>query len=682
MESVGTRAYSFEGFTLDLRRGRLLCGNEEINLRNKSFELLKVLVESQGRLVGKEELVRAVWPDTFVGDDSLAQCLMEVRRALGDDSQHYIRTVPRRGYLFNVVVREHRPATENGRAEEASQASSAVPGATHVKQIETVKVVMGERSAISTDDSAAQGVTTEAVGPVGAAERRLRWHNFLTARARLPGILLVVLVGAAAVYLLLLRDSPPLVVPEIRSLAVLPLENLSGDPAQDYFADAMTDTLVTNLAKIEALRVVSRQSVMKYSQTRQIPSDIGRQLNVDALVGGTVLRSGGRVRITAQLIHVATNRYLWAESYERDLRDVLALQEEVARAIAGEVRVKLTPQDRAHLAKASTVNPEAFDYYLRGAALSVGGTDDESPAAIEMLEQAVVIDPSFAVAHAALAWACVSRLSYVAPEEQRELQTKAKTAVERAFALDPDLPEAYIARGYLLRSPSYGFDDEHAIQDYRRALALNPNLDQAHGQLGQAYLHIGLLDEGLLQVRKAAAVNPGHSWLFVIGQALFYQGNYEQALAVTLNAPPNAPVASQIAWALFQLGRKEEAWTKTREFIRDHPDDSGWMAATEALFFAAAGESRQAADRIKVAAKTKNFYYFHHIAYFIACAYAQMSKPEQAIQWLQQTVDTGFSCYPFFNRDSSLDPLRKDPRFAAFMERQRKQWEHYKATLG
>jgi TolB-like protein/DNA-binding winged helix-turn-helix (wHTH) protein/tetratricopeptide (TPR) repeat protein len=675
MEKGGIRGYSFEGFTLDLRRGCLLRGNEEMSLRNKCFELLKVLVESQGRLVGKEELVQAVWPHTFVGDDSLAQCLMEVRRALGDDSQHYIKTVPRRGYLFNVEVKEQRPATEKDGGEKASQAGSAMPGAIQA-QIESVRVVIGEGSAIGTNNSAAQ-----AADSVGAGERRLSQRNFLTARAKLAGILLAVLAGAAVVYGLLLRNSPTLVFPEIRSLAVLPLENLSGDPAQDYFADAMTDALITNLAKIEALQVVSRQSVMKYKQT--LSSDIARELKVDALVGGTVLRSGGRIRITAQLIHVATDRYLWAESYERDLRDVVALQGEVARAIAGEVRVKLTPQDRARLAKASAVNPEAFDYYLRGAALSVGGTDDESPAAIEMLEQAVVIDPSFAVAHAALAWACVNRLSYLAPEEQRELQTKAKTAVERAFALDPDLPEAYIARGYLLRSPSYGFDDEQAIQDYRRALALNPNLDQAHGQLGQAFLHIGLLDEGLLQVRKAAAVNPGHSWLFVIGQALFYQGNYEQALAVTLNAPPDAPVASQIAWALFQLGRKEEAWTKTREFIRDHPeDDSGWMAATEALFFAAAGESREAEDRIKVAAKTKNFVYFHHIAYFIACAYAQMGKPERAIRWLQQTVDTGFSCYPFFNRDSSLDPLRKDPRFAAFMEQQRKQWEHCKATLG
>ena len=230
MEKVGGSIYCFEGFTLDLRRGCLLRGDEEISLRSKSFELLKVLVESQGRLVGKEELVQAVWPHTFVGDDSLAQCVMEVRRALGDDSQHYIKTVPRRGYLFNVEVKEQRPATEKDGGEEASQAGSAMSGATYAEQIESVRGVIGGGSATGTNDTPAQDVTTEAAGLVGAAERRLRrpaGQQRVRMRQRLW------LVAAAAVLALALALSIVIIPwksrPAVEAPALLPSQ-LTANP--------------------------------------------------------------------------------------------------------------------------------------------------------------------------------------------------------------------------------------------------------------------------------------------------------------------------------------------------------------------------------------------------------------------------------------------------------------------
>ena len=179
---------------------------------------------------------------------------------------------------------------------------------------------------------------------------------------------------------------------EIKSIAVLPLDNLSGDPSQDYFADGLTDVLITDLAKIGGLRVISRQAVMKYKGTRRSPSDIARELKVDALVGGAVLRSGDRVRITAQLIHPATERHLWAESYDRDLGDVLGLQREMVRAIVGEIRVKLSASEQTHLAKALKVDPEAYLYYLRGKALDVRNNREDNLAAIELLERFIVPD--------------------------------------------------------------------------------------------------------------------------------------------------------------------------------------------------------------------------------------------------------------------------------------------------
>ena len=498
-------------------------------------------------------------------------------------------------------------------------------------------------------------------------------------------LVLALLVGVG-VWFYFLRPLAPGAPVRIQSLAVLPMENLSGDASQDYFADGMTDALITNLAKINELQVSSRPAVMQYKSANRAVAEISRALNVDAVVAGSVLRSGERVRISVQLIHAATNRNLWAESYERDLRDVLALQREVAGDIASEIRIKLSPEERAQLVSTGPVNPEAYDYYLRGRYYANRQNKEDNETAIVSLERAVELDPTFAAAHAELAQAYVWKLFLFAPQE-RQLEEKAFTATEKALSLDPNLAVAHLARGRLLWTPAKNFPHENAIREYRRALALNPDLDEARNQLAVVYVHIGAFDEALKESQQAIAINPNNSLAqFRIGEALLFQCKYEQALTALRKVPKEANralVGHQIVWALFNLGRKEEASAELEQFLKDYPEDNrGLFTSMQAVMAAVAGRERLAEEKIKSAIERgKGFGHFHHTEYYIACAYARMNKREQAIQWLESTAAEGFPCYPLFETDPNLSNLRQEPRFVAFMAKLRQQWEYYRTIL-
>ncbi|MCM3900973.1 MAG: protein kinase [Pyrinomonadaceae bacterium] len=496
----------------------------------------------------------------------------------------------------------------------------------------------------------------------------------------------MLIIAGLASALFSRQSSPSVLQTEIKSLAVLPLENLSGDTSQDYFAVGMTDALITDLAKVGALRVISLQSVMQYKGARKPLPEIGHELNVDAVLTGSIVRSGERVRIAVQLIHAATGQNLWADSYERDLRDVLALQREVTRNIVGEIRIKLTPQEQVRFETVRPVNPEAFDQYLRGKFHLHRQNRDDNQAAITALELAVATDPTFAAAHAELAQAYVWKLFFFVPEE-RQWAEKAFVEAEKALSLDPNLAVAYLARGISLWTPANHFPHEKAILEFRRAVSLNSTLDEARNQLARVYLHIGAFDEALQESQEAVRTNPSNNLAQLrIGQILNFQLKYEQALSVLSAIPQdvNPPILGhQIAWALFNLGRKKEASLLLEQLLKDHPEDSGGgFTSVQAVLAASSGQERKAEDKIKLAVERgKGFGHFHHTAYHIACAYALMNKPEQAIKWLQVTADDGFPCYPLFERDTNLDNLRQDARFITFLAKQRQQWEHYKTIL-
>ena len=500
------------------------------------------------------------------------------------------------------------------------------------------------------------------------------------------GVLGLLLIAAIAATQFLRQRSAPPVQKEVNSLAVLPLQNLSGDPAQDYFADGMTDTLIAGLAKVGALRIISRTSVMPYKGSPKSLKEIARELNVDAIVEGSVKRFGERVQVTVQLIDAASERHVWSHTYDQDLRDILTLQNEVAQSVTQAIRVKLSPGEQVRLTHARPINPAAYDYYLRGRFYLNRQTKDDNKTAIEMFERSIAEDPTFAAGHAELAQACVWRFFLFTPDE-KQWEEKAFVAVAKALSLDPDLGEAHLARGRLLWTPSNNFPHDRAIQEYRRALSLNPSLDEARNQLALVYGHVGLLEEALQELEKATAINPGNTVArFRVGEMLLFQGKYESAVAALRNVPPEVNpslVGHQIVLALFNLGKKDEANATLEQFLRDYPDDNrGLFTSLQAMLAASEGQERIAEDKIKSALQRgKGFGHFHHTAYHIACAYALMNKPEQAVKWLETAADDGFPCYPLFDRDTNLNNIRQDARFVTFLAKQKQLWERHKNLL-
>ncbi len=654
--------YEFGPFRLIPEERQLLRDNQPVPLTPKCFDLLVVLVENTGHLIEKDQLLKRIWPDSFVEEANLSVNMSALRRALGEgpNEYQYVETVPRRGYRFVAGVTERwddgiqSPARES--TEEADDKQSVA-------------------------DNARQTSTPSQAAASGPGLLFQPWALALIGLLSVSALLLVLNVSGLRDRLL--GKVNPV---SIQSLAVLPLENLSNDTSQDYFGDGMTEALITDLAKIGAVRVMSRSSVMKYKGARKPLSEIGRELNVDAVLTGSVVRSGERVRITVQLVHAATDRNLWADSYERDLRDVLALQREVARDIVDQVSIKLRPQEQVQTGSIRPVNPAAYDLYLRGRYYLNRQNKDDNEAAITALEHAVATDPSFAAAYAELAQAYVWKLFLFAPGEA-QWSEKAFVAAEKALSLDPNLAVAHLARGRILWTPANRFPHEKAIREYRRALTLDPTLDEARNQLALVYCHIGAFDQALQESREAVATNPNNNLAqFRIGQTLNFQGKYDEALSVLRTIPRDANpalVGHQIAWALFNLGKKEEASALLEQLLKDHPEDTGGVfTSIQAVLAASAGQERLAEDRIKSAIeKGKGFGHFHHTAYHIACAYALMNKPELALKWLEVAADDGFPCYPLFERDANLDSLRQDEKFIMFLAKEKQHWEHYKTIL-
>jgi serine/threonine protein kinase/Flp pilus assembly protein TadD len=517
---------------------------------------------------------------------------------------------------------------------------------------------------------------------------RRRYHTVVTRNRVLIIAALALLVGIAvwAVWFRS-RGTPLRPANGIKSLAVLPIIDTSGDQSQEYFADGMTETLITGLAKVAALRVTSRTSVMQFKGSQKPLPEIARELGVDAIVEGSVRRSGDNISVAVRLIEAATEQQLWNNTYNRNLRDVLAIQNEVTTAVTQAIQIKLTPQEQSRLARSRPINPAAYDDFLHGRYYLNRQTKADNESAIQALNHAVASDPEFAGGWAELAQAYVWRLFLFAPEE-KDLQQKAFVAVEKALALDPELPEAYLARGRLLWTPANHFPHDRAIQEYRRALALNPSLDEARNQLALVLSHVGLLDEARSELDQALAANPSNNLArFRVGEVLLFQSKHEEALSALRNVPPDANpslVGHQIVYALFNLGRKEEAAATLEKFLKEYPaDNRGLFTSLQAILAASAGQHREAEEKIEGAIQRgKGFGHFHHTAYHIACAYALMNRHEQAIKWLESAADGGFPCYVLFEKDRNLDNLRQDPRFQALLAKLKQQWEHYKTVLG
>ncbi|HET9251923.1 MAG TPA: protein kinase [Candidatus Eisenbacteria bacterium] len=463
--------------------------------------------------------------------------------------------------------------------------------------------------------------------------------------------------------------APGLAAPgRIRSLVVLPLVHLSGDPEQEYFADGMTEALITDLAQIADLRVVSRTSAMRYKGTSKPLPEIARELQVDAVVEGTVARFGDRVRITAQLIDATTDRHLWARAYERDLRDVLGLQGEVAAAIAGEIRVRIEPQVQKKLSRERRVDPRAYESYLRGRYHWNRRSADGIRRGIEHFQEAIDRDPAYAPAYAGLAQAydTLGSYSFLPPGEAFSL---ARAAVTRALELDESLPEAHVAWGGVLQSHLWDWPGAEA--EFRRALDLDPNLAGAHHWYSDFLMAMGRSEDAIASARRAAELDPLHLAInMTLGAAYFYGRRYEEAVEQqrrTLDLDPSfAPAHRSMGGAFEQLGRYDEAIAEFRKGAA--LSDDLYATSLLAHAYAVSGRKEEAwvlLEELEEAEARDRFV----SPYSLAAVYAGLGNANRAFELLNRAFHSRDRGMVFLYVAPRFDPLRADPRFTDLLRR-------------
>ena len=454
----------------------------------------------------------------------------------------------------------------------------------------------------------------------------------------------------------------------IESLAVLPLENLSRDPDQDYFAEGMTEALITSLAKIGALRVVSRTSVMQYKGVRKSLRDIALELQVDGVVEGTVQRSGERLRISAQLVHAPSDTHLWAESYDRNLRDVLALQSELARAIAREVQVKLTPLDQARIAQAHRVDPEAYDAYLRGRYHWNRRSGEGCGIAIQCFQQTIAKDPSYAAAYSGLA-DCLSVLGSWGMAAPDEGCGKAKGLALHALELDRSSGEAHTSLAFA--TMFYDYDFLTAEREFERSLELNPRYATAHSWFGFLLAMMGRYEEAYTETKRATRLDPhASSAHFCLGVVHWVAHRYDQAIehyekAIELE-PSNAMAHGFQGVAYLCKSLYEPAVTALQKAIQHSQGASSFVVALGETY-AKAG-MRDAAVRIleQLQDLSKQRYV---TPYIVARLNLALGKNDQALSCLETGYRERDAIMVFLKVDPRLDDLRSDPRFQDLLRR-------------
>ena len=646
------RVLRFDIFELDIRAGELRKRGVKLRLQGQPLQVLAMLLKRAGDLVTREELRAEIWPaGTFVDfDHSLHNAIARIRETLGDSAEtpRYVETLPRRGYRFIAPV-EARAAEPPG--------SNVIPGGTSSS---------GPTPAGTQVVSRVYGRPTKAVALAFVVAIALLMALSLSrVRERLRG-----------------RPSPP----HIESLAVLPLANLSGNPDQDYFADGMTEALITDLGKISALRVISRTSVLQYKGTKKPLPEIARELNVDALIEGTVSRSGNHLRITANLLHASPEKHLWAESYESEVGDILTLQGQVAQAVAREIQVKLTPQEQKLLGNARPVNPKAHDAYLKGRYLCNKDTREAVDKAIQFFQQAIDEAPTDPLAYAGLA-DCYVVLGFggdvlAGDLSTKEIMAKARDAALKALQLDEDLAEAHTSLADVELILDWNWSG--AEREFKRAIELNPNYSPAHVWYAHYLVAMGRFDESIAEARRALELDPFSQFTMDFAEWAFYLARHFDLSAE--QSRKSLELTPEFAWAHYDLGLVYERTGRASEAIQE-------FMKTEELFglsqdrlaelrrvYHQSGEKgywrkilaicREGSKRPRKFARTTGY---GHCDYMqnadVAAVQVRLGESNAALESLEKGYTNHETELIYLNVDPSWDDLRSDPRFQDLLRR-------------
>jgi TolB-like protein/DNA-binding winged helix-turn-helix (wHTH) protein/Flp pilus assembly protein TadD len=594
-------------FELDPQSGELRSNGLKTRLADQPLQILLFLLEHPDQVVTREDLHQRLWPaDTFVDFDmGLNRAMKKLRDALGDSADHptYIETIPRRGYRLIATVEN----SERGPA-------IAAPPVQH--------------------------------------RRRLIWIGAAAVFAA------IAVIAAARFY------APP---PRIGAIAVLPLANLSEDRGQDYFADGMTEALITELAQLRDIRVISRTSVMPYKESKKSLPEIAQDLNVDGIVEGGVLRSGGRVRVTAQLIHAVSDHHLWARSYERDESNIVTLQRDLAAAITEALRGELTPEAQARIRTTSPINPEAYELYLRGKVAAGKENTQGMTDAVAYFAKAIERQPDFAVAYVAMAW-CYSQFAWTGAVAPRDFMPRAKAAVEKALSLDPGLAEAHAEMGRILFQ--YDWDWSRSEQEIRRALEINPN--DAHTR--DAYVTLlaltGRVEEANAETKRLRALDPLTKHPGVV--AARAEPNKKDDLAITrlrkaLLRDPALPRGHyRLGRALVERGDLSEGIAELETAVRLTQKNRRFQAAV-GWAYALAGREDDARKILAELTTRSQQEYVSPVA--IALIHVGLKETEPALQWLERGYQERDFDLVYAGKSPAFLSLRTEPRFRELMRR-------------
>ena len=626
-----TRCFEFGPYRLDPQERLLILNSEVVRLSPKAFELLLLLVSRSGHLVEKAEIKRAVWPDTYVDETNIAQHVSLVRRALQEGEQEYrfIETVPRVGYRFVADVRE--VASEPREMDTGQSSRAEDQGTIHVQ-------------------------------PIPNSSRPTRRSS----RKKLVAFLAALVLVVGGLWLLRARIMTAS-SGRVESIAVLPLTNMSTDESQDYFADGISEALITDLSKLGSLRVISRGSVMQYKDSHRSLTAIGRTLGVDAIVTGAVFRSGDRVRITAQLTRVADGQNMWAEQYDRGVRDIIGLQNEVATEIAEQIRMKFTPEQSRQFMVAKNSNPEAHEAYLKGRYFWNRRTESDYLTAIKYFEEAIGHDPAYAPAYAGLADSYALLGSFPNSEITRaEAMARAKTAAEEALQLDDSLAEAHTSLAFV--KMHYDWDWNGAEREFQRAIQLNPSYANAYHWHAYDLMAMNRMDDAIAELRRARDLDPLSAIMNAdLSEALSFAGRYDEALrqgeaAVALD--PSFPLAHQVL-ARAYLGKRmfAEAIREAERAIELAPD-SPWMQSYLAQILAYDGRKREARVILKQLRRVVNT-----ASSAVPAIYAALGDADAMFTELEKLYSGREGSLMLLNCEPEYAPYRNDPRFRDLVRR-------------
>jgi TolB-like protein/class 3 adenylate cyclase/Flp pilus assembly protein TadD len=464
-----------------------------------------------------------------------------------------------------------------------------------------------------------------------------------------------------------------------RSIAVLPFINESSNQENQYFCNGIMGGILDHLAKIPDLTVISRTSVEQYRNNPPSLKNIAEELGVNYLVEGSVQRIEEEAIIFAQLIEASTARNLWSRKFERKLTDIFDVQAEITQEVADELKAIITPEVKERIESIPTSSQVAYDFYLQGQYHTNLASYDDIDSAIHLFNKAVQEDPGFAEAYSALAKAYITK--YVDRDPDPVWSQNAYVAFQHALTIDPDLAEAYAARGMWYWTPGNNFQHLNAIRDCQKSLELKPGLSSAYELLSLVQLHVGLLDEALEMSQKGVELEPTNMWLrHFVGQVYFFQGNYLKALEMFDTVDERLKPYFRIAFSsltLFHLGRTDEAVSMIQDGLERWPDEPQ-LNSTYAIMLAGDGAFEDARERMRVAEKnSQSLRHIHHLFHNLAAAEALMGQKAKAVEWLEAAAREGLPCYPLFQNDRNLDSLRDYPDFIDFMSRMHEKLEYY-----